>query len=298
MELYKQKLDAAAKGDRASSLELLEFIRKEKIRAPDVCVKVGQKLIANGGLSADNLYTVYEQTLLAALDINEQDLVDKCIEALKSKFPDSSRVQRLELMILEARGNFSQADAFYKDMLTKNPSNMLIMKRQVAIYKAQGKIDDAIAKLNALLKNFQTDAGSWIELAELYLAGGNYVKAAFCFEELILTNPLSAFYHERLAEIYITIGGVDNLKLARKHLAHSIELNDTNNARALMALIMCTSTLASLKLKVEKEEKDLNKRLHQLAVSKLHTAYNQNATEEVVSIADEVVAATKESFDD
>ncbi|KAF0717439.1 Aste57867_2292 [Aphanomyces stellatus] len=294
MDVFTKKLEAASTGDRESCLDLLEFMRKEKVRAPEVAMKVGQKLISGGGLSADSLYTIYEQTFLAALDVNDTDVQDSCILALKKKFPDSSRVQRLELMLLEANGKFSQADAFYKDMLVKNPSNMLVVKRQVAIYKAQGKIDDAIGKLNELLKNFQTDAGSWVELADLYLSVGNYTKAAFCFEELILTNPLNAFYHERLAEVYMSIGGVDNLKIARKHLAHSLELNETG--RGLMALIMCTSSLAALKSRQEKDDKELNQRLHQYAVTKLQAAYRAKASEDIASIADEVITATNEPF--
>ncbi|RHY07764.1 hypothetical protein DYB37_005893 [Aphanomyces astaci] len=284
MDLYTAKVEAAASGDRKSCVDLLEYVRKEKIRVPEISLKVGKKLIADGGLSSDVLYTVYEQTILAALDLNDLDVVSSFIPVLKSRFPDSSRVLRLELMVLEANGKYSQADAFYRDMLQKNPSNMLIVKRQVAILKAQGKIDEAIEQLNKLLKNFQTDAGAWSELADLYLTVGNYTKAAFCFEELILTNPLNAFFHERLAEIYITIGGYDNLKVARKHLAHSLELNDTNNARALMALVVCTSTLATLKTKADKDDRELNQRLHQFALTKLKGSYNAQANSDVTSV--------------
>ncbi|ETV90766.1 hypothetical protein H310_14504 [Aphanomyces invadans] len=298
MDLYTKKVEAAASGDRKSCVELLDYIRKEKIRVPAIVLKVGKKLIADGGLSSDVLYTIFEQTILAALDLHDLDVVNQYIPVLKTRFPNSSRVLRLELMALEANGKYSQADAFYRDMLQKNPSNMLVIKRQVAILKAQGKIDEAIEQLNKLLKNFQTDAGAWSELADLHVSAGNYAKAAFCFEELILTNPLNAFFHERLAEIYITIGGYDNLKVARKHLAHSLELNDSNNARALMALVVCTSNLAALKTRADKDDRDLNLRLHQFALTKLNGAYGSQACSDVASVAQEVLDSTKAAFDE
>ncbi|OQR90052.1 hypothetical protein THRCLA_09446 [Thraustotheca clavata] len=284
METYEAKLAAADSGDKIKNLELLEFIRREKLRVPDVCVKVGQELIARGGLG-DALWTVYEQTLLAALDVNDENLADKCFLALKNKFPESSRVLRLEGMLMEAQGKYAQADALYKDILTKNPANMLVMKRQVALLKAQGRTEDAIAKLNEILRCFQTDASGWSELSELYLSIGNYKNAAFCYEELILLNPLDAFNHVRLAELYMTIGGQDNLRVARKHFAHALDLNGTNT-RGYVGLAMCTMTIAVTKTgRPDKEDKELNARLHELAVNKLKKIYAENPTADIVNAA-------------
>ena len=38
-------------------------------------------------------------------------------------------------------------------------------------------------------------------MAELQLTAGNYEHAAFCFEELILSDPMSYLFHCRLAEV-------------------------------------------------------------------------------------------------
>jgi hypothetical protein len=39
----------------------------------------------------------------------------------------------------------------------------------------------------------------------LYLSLGNFKHAAFCYEELILLNPLDGFNHSRLAEVQFLV---------------------------------------------------------------------------------------------
>ena len=99
------------------------------------------------------------------------------------------------------------------------------MKRRVSILKAQGKISGAISTLNKFLAPYQADMAAvhyiavqsnflifdftanlcyqWSEMAELQLSVSNYKNAAFCFEELILSDPMSYLLHCRLAEVKI-----------------------------------------------------------------------------------------------
>ncbi len=83
---------------------------------------------------------------------------------------------------------------------------------------------------------WMADTEAWLELADLRLSLGQYSQAAFCYEELVLANPLSHVHFLRYAEILYTMGGLENFKLARKYFAHSLELNDVNNTRALWGL--------------------------------------------------------------
>lgn len=53
-----------------------------------------------------------------------------------------------------------------------------------------------------------SDQEAWHELCNLYLNEGEYAKAAFCMEELILHNPHSHLYHQRLGEIRYTMVGI------------------------------------------------------------------------------------------
>ena len=56
------------------------------------------------------------------------------------------------------------------------------------------------------MEKFQADASAWQELANLYISLSKYDSAAFCFEELILSDPMNHMKHCRLAEIYYTMG--------------------------------------------------------------------------------------------
>jgi hypothetical protein len=41
----------------------------------------------------------------------------------------------------------------------------------------------------------------WTELGETYLSMGAYRYAAFCYEELVLLNPMDDISHSRLADV-------------------------------------------------------------------------------------------------
>lgn len=50
-----------------------------------------------------------------------------------------------------------------------------------------------------------SDQEAWHELCNLYMAEGDFAKAAFCMEEVLLQNPHNHLIHQRLAEIRYTM---------------------------------------------------------------------------------------------
>ncbi|CAM9429902.1 unnamed protein product, partial [Heterosigma akashiwo] len=80
-------------GSKKSSLELLAYMRAHKVRRPDLVFKYGVKLL-NSSLG-DEVWTIYEQVFMASLDLGEQEVANHALNALKKKFPGSSRVKRL-----------------------------------------------------------------------------------------------------------------------------------------------------------------------------------------------------------
>ena len=60
----------------------------------------------------------------------------------------------------------------------------------------------------------------------------SYKRAAFCVEELLLVDPHNHLYPQHYAELLYTMGGVENLDMARKYFAQSLKINP-NNMRAL-----------------------------------------------------------------
>ncbi|POM67958.1 TPR repeat protein Oca3/ER membrane protein complex Ecm2, partial [Phytophthora palmivora] len=208
---FEQKLAVAEhSGARHECVELLHYVKKEKLREPRAVATIGKLLVTKHSWGLGN--DVYEQTFIAALDLHDDELA----EALQTKFPGSSRVARLEGMQLEQRGEFAKALALYDELLqANNPANALVLKRKIAVLKAQKKTADVVTALNEFLRSFGTDQAAWTELGETYLSMGTYRYAAFCYEELVLLNPMDAISHSRLADIYSTIGGLDNLLTAR-----------------------------------------------------------------------------------
>ena len=66
---------------------------------------------------------------------------------------------------------------------------------------------------------------------------GDYSKAVFCMEEVLLHNPYSHLIHQRLGDIRYTMGGMDNIEIAKSYYAQAIKLN-ANNLRALYGLYL------------------------------------------------------------
>ncbi|GAB9467930.1 Inactive purple acid phosphatase 29 [Globisporangium polare] len=279
---------AESKRSSAAYVELLQYVRKEKLRAPRVVAKFGKLLLQNHswGLGSD-IWPLYEQVFIAALDLHDEQLA----EALKTQFPKSARVARLEGMELEQHGEFTKAEEVYNQVLAENPANAIVMKRKIAILKAQKKTSELVLALNDYLRSFQTDQAAWLELAETYLSMGAYRYAAFCYEELILLNPMDAIFHSRIADIYSTLGGLDNLRVARKHYSHSIEINKHLNVRAYMGLLACTKSIAAHRsYKAEHDDAGLNDRVQQFALDYLVQHYASNAPSD---LADSAVSALK-----
>eukprot|EP00640_Fibrocapsa_japonica_P003103 CAMPEP_0113935588 /NCGR_PEP_ID=MMETSP1339-20121228/2720_1 /TAXON_ID=94617 /ORGANISM="Fibrocapsa japonica" /LENGTH=324 /DNA_ID=CAMNT_0000937799 /DNA_START=18 /DNA_END=992 /DNA_ORIENTATION=- /assembly_acc=CAM_ASM_000762 len=316
MEEFKSLEVAAGRGGKQVVMELLKHIRTKKIRRPDVVLEYGVDLIQDNAGIGDERWTVMEQVFQAALDLNNNDIAQFCIKALKVQFPSSNRVQRLVGLQHEAKGEFSAAESLYKNMLAETPTNTLVFKRLVACQVAQGKKAGAIRALNAYLNDFPADAVAWQQLGDLHCAVSNYEAAAFCYEELVLTQPSNCLFHLRLAELYYTLGSVGSapalegvsggggggssaqvqqLVLARKHFSRALELQRSNNPRALMGLAMACaalsggkSTKSTASSSSAASDADLNGALHQMAAGELKKLYKK-ARPEVAAAASAVL---------
>ncbi|XP_071959368.1 ER membrane protein complex subunit 2-like isoform X2 [Antedon mediterranea] len=207
--------------------------REENSRESEAIVEHGEVLIAHHSHKiGDEIWIVYEQLCIAALDCCRMDLANHCISTLESKFPDSVRAYRLRGMRFEAEERYKEAIELYDGLLKKDEANSQIRKRKIAISIAQGHREDAIKELNTHLKQFMGDQEAWKELADLYILEQHYDKAVFCYEELMLNNPHNHLYHQRYAELKYTQGGVENMEIARKYFAQTLKLN-IKNIRAL-----------------------------------------------------------------
>ena len=229
--------------------------RDEPLRNSEEVTELGECLILeHGNKLGDELWTIYEQVFLASIDCRKMDLATMCLRELKTQFPKSIRVEKLNAMRLEAFEKYEEAEQIYNKILEAEPANAVVRKRLVAIHKAQNRVGEAIKELNEYLKKFMSDQEAWTELAELYISQQDHKKAKFCMEELILMNPHNHLFHQRYAEILYTLGGNENMEKARKYFAQALKL-DNNSMRALFGFFLASAHLAnsSKDVKTKKE---------------------------------------------
>ena len=121
-------------------------------------------------------WNVIEQVYLAATELGDSEISNTTLGMLLQQFPtkDSDRVTRLVGLQFEALEEFTDAAKVYDAILANNPSNLWVRKRKVAIEKAKGNIHVAVEELLDILKFFPSDAGTWLELADLYLQVGDF----------------------------------------------------------------------------------------------------------------------------
>ncbi|XP_038051353.1 ER membrane protein complex subunit 2-like [Patiria miniata] len=229
--------------------------REESARRSAETLELGEFVLTNHRGLGDEVWAVHEQVCIAALDVGDIAEASSAIDALKAQFPQSKRVKRLQGMKLEAQGRFDDAKLVYEELLKEDSSNAMIRKRLVAIFKAQDRIPDAIKELMKYLESFMADHEAWLELSELYIQEQHYSKAAFCLEELIMSNPHNHLFHQKYAEIRYTQGGTESMEIARKYFAQAVKLN-SNNIRALYGLFLAATHLASSQKGTAKSKKD------------------------------------------
>lgn len=278
-ETQLNRLENQVDNGGGGAWEYLCLVKKLKVRRPDKVLRHGLSILNDpkkrSALGPD-VWTLYEQVSIAAMDCQCLDVAKDCIKVLQKQFPESKRVGRLEGILLEAKGLWAEAEKAYSSLLEDNPLDPVLHKRRVAIAKAQGNFPTAIEWLNKYLETFMADHDAWRELAEIYVSLQMYKQAAFCYEELILSQPTVPLYHLAYADVLYTLGGVDNILLAKKYYASTIDLTGGKNTKALFGICLCSSAIAQLTKGRNKEDKE-SPELQSLAAAALEKDYKQRA---------------------
>ncbi|GBP89334.1 ER membrane protein complex subunit 2-A [Eumeta japonica] len=234
--------------------------------------------ILSGGKSMINKgkHVLLEQVIFAALDCHRYEVADACISILATEFPGSMRVLRYRACRLEAAERYEEALEVLDNLIKNDETNAAARKRRVAILKAQRLTSEAIKELVEYLKKFMSDVEGWQELCELYLTVQEYSKAVFCAEELLLHQPHSHLFHQQVADIRYTMGGVDNMELAKYYYCQALILNPDNN-RALLGLFLVTNNLLSHYKSGSSSRRKEVWRLSQWAQQRVARAYHHAA---------------------
>ncbi|KAK8589417.1 hypothetical protein V6N13_088265 [Hibiscus sabdariffa] len=282
-ETQLNRLENQVDNGGGGAWDYLCLVRKLKVRRSEKVFKYGLSILNDpkkrSALGPEE-WTLYEQVAIAAMDCQCLDVTKDCIKVLQKKFPESKRVGRLNGMLLEAKGSWAEAEKAYSSLLEDNSLDQVIHKRRVAMAKAQGNISKAIELLNKYLEIFMADHDAWRELADIYVSLQMYKQAAFCYEELILSQPTVPLYHLAYADVLYTLGGLENLQTAKKYYASTIDLTGGKNTRALFGICLCTSAIAQVSKGRNKEDKE-SPELQSLAATALEKDYKQRAADKL-----------------
>jgi ER membrane protein complex subunit 2 len=260
---------------RQDHLQILRYIRAYHLREPEMVLKHGKALLGDTWSSKKKIkdeaarLAALEQVILAALDLQQQDTAKQCLDCLKDAIGDDSSVRYRVLLgrCCEAAGDLEGANKVYDEILESHPSNAVVRRRKYCME------DDPVIRVSLLNEYLQynlSDSAGWFELSRLKLTLGDAEGAAFALEEVVLGCPLEVSAHIHLAEAYATIGGIEHLALARKHMAQALEL-DPSNKRALWGLVMVSHAylVQNSKASVDDHSKEVAKELISYGADKL-----------------------------
>lgn len=244
--------------------KLIEF-RQKRTRSSQLISDITRRVLElNPTWSKINdKHAALEQCCMACIDCSDGATAGTVFKLIEKDFPrpTSRRANRLYLMFFEnteLEAVMDERDA----IIEKHPTDQIVLKRDITTLIDCGDVQGAIKELCHHLETYQTDDDSWACLADLYLDQGNYDKAAFCLEELVMKNPYCSHYHIRLAEIYYTWacldqGGVsqtqvlENYNSSKFHYAHAVRLTMKSsqgaNMRALFGWMQASKSLNTLR---------------------------------------------------
>ncbi|OBZ88638.1 ER membrane protein complex subunit 2 [Choanephora cucurbitarum] len=217
------------------AVEELQQYRLTKQRSSERVAHLGAKIIKGNYTSklGDQVWPFYEQIAIAALDVQDDDLANLCMDRLRERFTEKSlRFRRLIGMQYEAQGKLDEAQEIYDTILKEDDTNMLASKRQIALLRARNKENELVEALTKYLDTYSDDYESWLELCDFYLSKHMYDQASFCCEELILLQPGNPIFYLKYAEVLYTL---NQLPLALKHYCKVLELCE-DHVRALYGL--------------------------------------------------------------
>lgn len=241
------------------AIDRLKVLRDSGVRQSREVVQLAEVVLGTPGRAnklGDDLWTVYEQVAVAAVDLGNVQLAKSVIQRLESKFPESPRVAVLHGMLMEAQGDILGAKEFYEQELSKTFTsskvaalgsvgelNMRVRKRLIALHLHHSppvlglssassssssspdtfSVHTGIQLLTEHLDTVYSDPEGWLQLAEAYASLGLYEQSLSALEDLILLQPENTFHLLRYAETAYTSGEYD---LSYNTYLRVIELSD------------------------------------------------------------------------
>ncbi|PYI13192.1 hypothetical protein BO86DRAFT_329571 [Aspergillus japonicus CBS 114.51] len=237
-------------------------------------------------------YDLLEQLAFACLQTGDDRSALWCIDRLASRFGSSNdKVIALrglhEEATAEDRAALEECLHKYDAILSRDPVNLPILKRRVALLRSLHRPAEAITGLIRLLDAVPTDAEAWCELADMYHSQGMSSQAVFSLEEALLIVPNAWNVHCRLGEVLYSSASLADVGNARhllrrsiQYFCRSIELCG-DYLRGLYGLFIATSLLLEKKTDCQEESSVSANSISTDTLESLNT-FARNRLEEIV----------------
>ncbi|KFH13628.1 hypothetical protein TGMAS_267830, partial [Toxoplasma gondii MAS] len=131
--------------DDPASLSFADLVKQQQSASSSQTEGRGDLLLAYGSCLlrkfrdklGDALWGVLETVYLQALEFRQDRWATYCLQALQTRWRDSTRVKRLKGIALEAQGQWAAALCHYDSLLSQQPHDPLTRKRVTAALKNQ-----------------------------------------------------------------------------------------------------------------------------------------------------------------
>ena len=107
------------------------------------------------------------------------------------------------------QGDHMAAQSAYSQALLYDPTNLDWMRGNLSCHIALGNNEAAIVILESLTRRQPGESEFWRTLANLYIQGESYTKAAACLEFLRMTTDMTLEEYDMLARVYINTEAFD-----------------------------------------------------------------------------------------
>lgn len=259
----------------ATGIKILALLRESRLPRPDLVLQFGDLVLSRLSETSREYWDVAAQICTVAGELGEYEIMDSLFARIMARFPRSVRSFVLLGRAHEAKSRWGDAMESYIEVIKEEPMAPVVYKRQIAVFKSEMKLPQAVSLLNHYLSLYPGDTDGWAELCAMCLSLGRLSHAVFAASELVISDPRNHAYQTLAGDVYMTSGGKDNLILARQHYACSLKARTAGNLRALFGLWLACSNLLDNGLLSKEEEDSRNSRLLAVAQSGLQAVYGK-----------------------
>lgn len=277
----RAQLSGAAGSEVSGSLaaRILAHLRASRLPRGDLVLRHGASALSYLGPSTREWWDAAAQICLWAGSAGDFPRMSGLVDRIVGRFPHSARAFVLVGLRDEARGRWGEAMRRYMEVTAKVPLAAGVYKRQVAVLKSEGRQGEAVALLSYYVTMFGEDRDAWAELCAMALGLGRLGHAAFAANELVVLEGGDHAAHCLVAEVYMTAGGVEAVRLARGHYAGSLMRRKRGNVRGLFGLWLACARLEGAG---DEEEEGKNEKLRGVAEAGLAKVYGHGVMGGVV----------------